>query len=198
MWAGTIAHTGPFGVGVKCSQEKWDKAKALLAELAAELTRHGSLDYKGLESKWGFFIHLQRTYPTIILFLKGIHLTLDGWRPNRDRDFWKLSASPEDNIWDDTTESWVLLSAEGQETAPCRVHPAPHLQQDLESLNALFHPLSPHCIISNPPVSRYVSMVLSMLEQGLAVPSSCHQVMFCFGRVSGVAMQTTHPPTTES
>jgi hypothetical protein len=142
-WAGTIAHTGPFGVGVKCSQDKWDKAKALLAELAVELTCHGSLDHMGLESKWGFFIHLQRTYPTITPFLKGIHLTLDGWCPNRDRDFWKLSASPEDNIWDDTTESWVPLSAEGQETAPCRVRPAPRLQQDLESLNALFHPLSP-------------------------------------------------------
>ncbi len=91
-WAGTIAYTGSLGVGVKCSQEKWDKAKAYLVELETELYNQGTLDHKSLECKWGFFIRLQCTYPTITPFLKGIHLTLDGWCPNRDNEMWKSSA----------------------------------------------------------------------------------------------------------
>jgi len=72
-WAGTIASTGQDGVGVKCDQGKWEKAQCYLQALRDELAQEGTLDQKGLESKRGFFIHLQRTYPAITPFLKGIY-----------------------------------------------------------------------------------------------------------------------------
>jgi hypothetical protein len=80
-WAGTVAVTGSEGVGMKVAQGKWDKAKRLVQELLDELDTKPTLDRKVLESIRGFFIHLQRTYPAITPFIKGLHLSIDGWRP---------------------------------------------------------------------------------------------------------------------
>ena len=44
-----------------------------------------------LRSDRGFLIYITRTYRTLNTFLKGIHLTLDGWRDNRGDDGWKLA-----------------------------------------------------------------------------------------------------------
>jgi hypothetical protein len=90
-WAGAVVSTGAQGVGVSCSQEKWDKAKALLQDIQAELNSAGKLQYKPLEQKRGFFIHLQWMYPCTTPFLKGFHNTLDGWRAGRDGEGWKLT-----------------------------------------------------------------------------------------------------------
>jgi hypothetical protein len=49
-------------------------------------SRDGSLDFKSLESKRGFLIYVTRTYPSMVPYLKGMHLTLDSWRPNWDAE----------------------------------------------------------------------------------------------------------------
>jgi hypothetical protein len=142
-WAGTIAKTGPTGVGVACSQEKWDKGKHFLQCLREEIGASGRLSYKGLEQKRGFFVHLQRTYPCLTPFLKGFHLTLDSWRPNRDAEGWKISHPPEDSgFWDDKQDHWVHS---GQQTLshPDYVSPVPRLMDDLLSLQSLMSSSSP-------------------------------------------------------
>jgi hypothetical protein len=93
-WAGTVAVTGDKGVGIPVVQDKWDKAKRLLSALQQDVRFNTTIDRKILESIRGFFIHLQRTYPAITPFLKGLHLTIDGWREGRDTDMWKIS-----NYW---------------------------------------------------------------------------------------------------
>ena len=32
-------------------------------------------------------------YPSLVPYLKGFHLTLETWRPDRDQDGWKLPAN---------------------------------------------------------------------------------------------------------
>jgi hypothetical protein len=49
-------------------------------EIKAELSTQARLAYSPLQQKRGFFIHLMHTYPCIMPFLKGMHMTLDGWR----------------------------------------------------------------------------------------------------------------------
>jgi hypothetical protein len=39
----------------------------------------------------GFLVYLVQTYPSLDPYLKGIHLTLDSWRPLWGADGWKLS-----------------------------------------------------------------------------------------------------------
>lgn len=42
------------------------------------------LDRKELEKDRGFLVHLSMVYPTLVPYLKGFHLTLESWRPDRD------------------------------------------------------------------------------------------------------------------
>lgn len=58
--------------------------------IAAESNRGDGMDRKELERKRGFLIHIARTYPDLVLYLKGIYHTLDSWRGGRDEDGWKL------------------------------------------------------------------------------------------------------------
>lgn len=127
-WAGTIAFSCPMGVGVTCSTDKWDKAKHLLAVLRQNLDSNSALQRKPLEQMRGFFVHLMRTFPVITPYLKGLHLTLDGWRGNRDVELWKLPR----HEWDDSDATLPL------EEAPATVLPAPRLRDDLDCLEALF------------------------------------------------------------
>jgi DNA-binding transcriptional regulator GbsR (MarR family) len=74
-------------------QEKWDKAKAMIKELIDEANNNPTHEYlyKRLEQIRGFLCHLAMTYENITPFLKGLHLTLASYLPQRDAKGWKLS-----------------------------------------------------------------------------------------------------------
>jgi hypothetical protein len=44
------------------------------------------VDHKELEKTRGFLIYVSRTYPPMNPFLKGMHLKIDAWRPERDEE----------------------------------------------------------------------------------------------------------------
>jgi hypothetical protein len=89
-WAGAVVSTDDEGVYVSVSQEKWDKAKQMVKDTIAEVNNsEDMLDRKILESRRGFLLYVTRTYPSMVPYLKGFHLTLDGWRGGRDDDGWK-------------------------------------------------------------------------------------------------------------
>ena len=49
------------------------------------------LHFKALESMVGFLIYVPLTYISMVPYLKGLHLSMNSWRPNRDEDGWKVS-----------------------------------------------------------------------------------------------------------
>ena len=49
------------------------------------------LKTKHLISDRGFLIYITCSYDTMVPYLKGRHLEIDGWRENRDDDGWKLA-----------------------------------------------------------------------------------------------------------
>jgi hypothetical protein len=90
-WAGAIVSTDEAGVFVTISQEKWEKAQGMIAATVAEVEEcNGWMDKKTLECHRGFLLYVTRTFPVMVLYLKGFHLTMDGWRKNRDSDGWKF------------------------------------------------------------------------------------------------------------
>jgi len=133
-WAGTIAFSCAAGVGVTCPAGKWVKAQALIASLQEELSLQPTVQRKPLESMRGFFIHLMRTYPIITPYLKGMHLTLDGWRQHRDSDMWKIPS----NEWEDFD-----VPEPSDDQAPLELLPAPRLADDVACLAQLFAPSTP-------------------------------------------------------
>jgi hypothetical protein len=124
------------GIGVTSGPEKWLKAKRLLQQLQMDLGTSHHLHRKTLEKTRGFLVHLQRTYPCITPFLKGIHLTIDSWRPGRDQEGWKIPPAE----WDlEDHPDWLLPDA----GAPEYVTAVPRLEDDLSCLQHLFHPDRP-------------------------------------------------------
>jgi hypothetical protein len=88
MWATEV------DVRKMVTQERWEKTKSKLdwiwrasqGEHEEDITLEcpeGHIPHKKLESIRGFLVYIARTYPTMVPYLKGIHLTLDSWRANR-------------------------------------------------------------------------------------------------------------------
>lgn len=78
------------GVYVSVSDEKRNKAKRLIKETQDEiLTGNGWIGCKGFESSQGFLLYVTGTYPSMVTYMKGFHLTLDGWRKGQNSEGWK-------------------------------------------------------------------------------------------------------------
>jgi hypothetical protein len=141
-WAGAVALVGPEGVGVTCLPEKWIKAQTIVADTLVEVRAGGLLHHKTLEQRRGFLNHIQRVFPAMTPFLKGFHLTLDGWRPGRDEDLWKTA----DHLSEDRTPH--LLEQHGG--PPEWVTPASRLQDDLQALEIMFQGSKPAVRLLRP------------------------------------------------
>jgi hypothetical protein len=68
-------------------------------------------------------VYVSRTYGAMIPFLKGMHLTLDTWRPNWDEDGWQ-----------NTSTFKRKCKIEEREKPRRFVKMVPRLQQDIEVL----------------------------------------------------------------
>jgi len=91
-WAGSIVTTEGPPVQKMISQVRWDKAKAMVAWIHNQIISKGpSVEFKTLERHWGYLMYMGRTYPAMVPYLKGIHLTLDSWRPWRRDNGWKMT-----------------------------------------------------------------------------------------------------------
>ena len=136
-WTGAIVVANETdGVGVKVTMEKWNKTKLLLAEVKEEyLSCDGSrMNHKRLQRSRGYLMYVTTTYPSMVPYMKGFHLTLDGWRPHRDDDGWKFTLAEirrqiENLDWDDVEED----SSEGK-LPPVEVKAANRLLDDVETL----------------------------------------------------------------
>lgn len=136
-WAGSVVLSTTMGVGICCTQEKWERAKAIIAKFHEGALKGLPLGRKDSEQKRGFLFHIQRTYPAITPYLKGLHQTI-GWRPNIDEEGWKLGGSQGSRndpggYWDEEVGeliSWEVSSS----AAPVYVSPVPRLTSDMTSL----------------------------------------------------------------
>ena len=154
-WAGGIFSTTKGKVTKKVSQEKWDKARRLISELATQLGEDPlqDLDYKQLERARGFLCHLSMTHDMVTPFLKGFHLTLAGHLPKRDEDGWKMQDRPweayihqqlEDGKISDSQARLAINPPDYDDIPTPKVaKPAQRLPWDLEALGSIFGPDSP-------------------------------------------------------
>jgi hypothetical protein len=160
-WAGTVTHTDGGRICGTVSQEKWEKTKGLILEMAGMVaSQHCTL--KQLLQIRGFLMYVVRTYPWINPYMKGLHLTIDSWRPFRGADSFKLRGREleaalawglDDNLpcRRDKDEDEELLEgdtglpyepATGEEP-PLEVTPVPRLLDDLDYLQRLTEPEAP-------------------------------------------------------
>jgi hypothetical protein len=85
-WAGAIVHIqDDLGVCILTSKEKWAKLQGILEKWRKRLVMPTSkLSHQELLLDQGFLVYLARTYPVMVPYLKGFHLTIEMWRGGRD------------------------------------------------------------------------------------------------------------------
>ena len=90
------------------TKERWSKLQQLIQELG-KLEAAGSMPMNRLEQICRFLIYIARTYEWVIPYLKGLHLTIDSWRPTRDADTgWHLKYLK--HLKRDKDGDWILVS----------------------------------------------------------------------------------------
>ena len=101
QWAGTMLHADGGELVGLVSDKKWEKTKAKIDELD-QLVRladerkdstsqeRSKIPLKPLLSIRGYLIYVTRTYDWMNPYLKGLHNTISGWRPDYV-DGWKLT-----------------------------------------------------------------------------------------------------------
>mmetsp|Transcript_23392 Transcript_23392/g.35469 ORF Transcript_23392/g.35469 Transcript_23392/m.35469 type:complete len:282 (+) Transcript_23392:2867-3712(+) len=89
-WTGSVVRTSKRGIELTISEKKWKKAKALFLEVMGMIKMDSlTLHCKWLEQIRGYLVHITRTFPATVPYVIGLHLTIDGWRHNRDGDGWR-------------------------------------------------------------------------------------------------------------
>ena len=143
-WAGSVVVVQDEGIGVKVAHDKWDKTKNILRHTLELIDSHAPILLKTLESYRGSLVYNQHTYPPITPYLKGYHLTIDSWLPDRDQEGWRLPKfQPFTGVYP---------------VAPSRVSPVPRFRDDIVALLSLFPPRNPRYAWS----SRNLSLLQSM------------------------------------
>jgi hypothetical protein len=116
------------------SEDKWIKAKGFVEEVQTMLDEDPmAMPRHWLEPIRGFLIYATtRTYPCMVPYLIGFHLTIDSWQPDRKDDGWRFTAS-EMKLRARAMEDEV----ENSPKAPVLVKAAPRLQWDIDALRSL-------------------------------------------------------------
>jgi hypothetical protein len=120
-WAGAVVHVVPgIGVCVLTSEEKWNKLKVII-EKWLSLVEAGAtmLNHKELLTDRGFMVDVTRSYPGMVPYLKGFHLTIEIWQGKRDAEGWKLYLKSNLlQLWR-LIPSWVFLMMRRRNWATC-------------------------------------------------------------------------------
>ena len=141
-WAGSIIHTNGKEVGVLVSQERWNKTRRIIQNWLEILKQDEELELctEILFSDRGYLVYVSRTYDVFTTYLKGIHLTLDGWRANRDENGWKspeLQAHLDEERRGNEGNRKFGRGRSKLKDYPETVRPVPRLLNDLKALSVL-------------------------------------------------------------
>ncbi len=76
-------------------EEKWERMKGILNKWWKHVAVNAmpELSHKELLPDWGFLVYITRTYPAMVPYLRGFHLTIKMWRGRRDAEGWKVQVS---------------------------------------------------------------------------------------------------------
>ena len=151
-WAGGVTSTeygkddgNPRGDVVKTvTQIKWEKIQSLVRELREMFTQDSKkMNRKRLEQIRGFLVYVARTFKFMNPYIKGLHLTIDGWREDRDEEGYRVRSNVaeirqaekdlEQGIEVDLGV-FILEEETGDKEAPEEVSAVPRLEHDIETM----------------------------------------------------------------
>jgi hypothetical protein len=124
------------------------------------------VDHKVLERIRGVLVYVARTYKPLTLFIMGLHMSIDVWRPGRDDEGWRLRQAEVEASIDSEEESEEDRSKpSGTNLPPGQVKAVPRLLPDLKVMIEL-------TAAEDPPMRRVRAR-------------SKVNILYCYGDASG-------------
>ena len=152
-WAGAVIEAANDGKVYKTvAQERWDKTRKFVHTLKDWADGGGLVDRKELERIRGFLVYVSLTFDIMVPYLKGIHLTLESWRDDRDEEGWKLN---------EKDRRAVIRKRERELHAPPKVKQAPRFKDDVKALVRLTDQEHPPKILARPTSGAKVAMIFA-------------------------------------
>jgi hypothetical protein len=94
-WSGACVFTDKNLAQNFLSQIKWEKLKLCVKWFLDHAFKRIVTNLKIVLKKRGFMVYCGCTYDFIPPYIKGIHLSLEVWRPNKSVDGWKCEDDPD-------------------------------------------------------------------------------------------------------
>ena len=153
-WAGGVVFADKGLLRKFLSKLRWDKLHTHLDWMLVTATSPQGLENKRFRQARGFCVYASMTYDFMQPFLKGMHLTADGWRPDRDAEGWKKEKNRDEVDGEPSDEEVIDMvkealadgsdpSADPRDQGPEFLRPVPRLMRDLKALKRLLHGESP-------------------------------------------------------
>ena len=148
-WAGSVVEATPSAVYKRVSQERWEKTQLFLAQVAVWMNKDPlRIPRKDLERIRGFLVYVATTYDILTPYLRGIHLTLDSWRPNRDDEGWAEASGRAAAMKHHLGSGDELVDP--YPDAPPEVRAVPRLASDVAALTQLTSRSEPPNVLVRP------------------------------------------------
>ncbi|KAL7574514.1 hypothetical protein ACA910_015870 [Epithemia clementina (nom. ined.)] len=188
-WAGAIVSAEPTGVYKMVSPERWGKVKAPINNLQKWASQQ-HINRKSLEKVQGFLVYVSLTFSAMVPYLKGLHLTLENWRPDRDADGWHMTPTEFAAYLQENKPKWVDLDEEPPSISPpAKVSPVPCFKEDVLSLAALTSAPDPPKVLVRPRAKAVAALLFgdasgaglgtSLWLQGTSTIQAKHGVWTC-------------------
>jgi hypothetical protein len=152
VWCGAVTATDNTGLYTATTLPKWQQGKDIINGWLEELNNSDNtmLNRKAMLSGRGFLVHLSRTYPAIVPFMKGVHHTLEslrrgrnkeGWKYSRDK--WRMFLGELAEVKEGFNQAMLDYLAKGEKDALKLVKAVPRLRRDLESMMKIMNSKGP-------------------------------------------------------
>ena len=153
-WAGAVVETTGDAVYKTVSAERWKKTKGHVQRLVEWAAKEEEIDRKELERIRGFLVYVSLTFQSMVPYLKGIHLTLESWRPDRNEDGWRLPPKEREAVLAEESNKAIAFGP-----APSKVKKAKRFNDDVEALANLTAGDTPPRLLARPRKGSQVVII---------------------------------------
>ncbi|KAL7556743.1 hypothetical protein ACA910_008080 [Epithemia clementina (nom. ined.)] len=141
------------------SPERWSKVKAPV-DCLLKWADQKYIDRKLLEKVQGFRVYVTLTYGAMVPYLKGLHLTLENWQPDRDDEGWGMTPNEFATYLRENKPEWLDVDKEHpQKSPPAKVSPVPRFKNDVMSLAALTSASKPPKVLVRPRAKAIAALM---------------------------------------
>ena len=102
------------------------------------------VDFELLQKCRGYLIYVSRTYRPMIPYLRGLHKSIDSWRPFRDKEGWKLSEA-QIQMEIENGKTWKYSNEDRDKIAMVTL--VPRMNNDVKALASLTEAETPPKVI---------------------------------------------------